>query len=60
MTFEQFLKDKQINFETFLWADPQTYESLKVVFNLSHPESFMAQKRFLINKLRHKYPIPKV
>jgi hypothetical protein len=57
MTFEQYLGEKKINYETFLWDDPQEYERLKTTFNLSHPESFTAQKKFLINKLRRKYVV---
>jgi hypothetical protein len=55
MTFEQYLTDKNINYETFLWSDPQQYQDLKVLFNQVHPESFTAQKKFLINKLRRQY-----
>jgi hypothetical protein len=57
MVFEQYLEQKNINSEDFLWADPEHFQELKVIFNQMHPESFTVQKKFLINKLRRKYQL---
>jgi hypothetical protein len=57
MVFEQYLEQKNIDSEKFLWSDPEHFQELKVVFNQTHPESFTAQKKFLINKLRRKYQL---
>jgi hypothetical protein len=57
MVFEQFLEQKNIDSEKFLWSDPEHFQELKVIFNQIHPESFTAQKKFLINKLRRKYQL---
>lgn len=57
MIFETYLTEKNINAETFLWDDPKLFGELKKLFNEMHPESFTAQKKFLINKIRRKYQL---
>jgi hypothetical protein len=55
MIFEEYLSQKNINHETFLWSEPEEYILLKSLFSQMHPNSFTEQKKFLINKLRRKY-----
>lgn len=57
MVFEQYLEQKNIDSEKFLWDNPENYQVLKAIYNQMNPESFTAQKKFLINPLRRKYPI---
>jgi len=57
MVFEEYLTQKNIDAEKFLWGSPEQFQALKVVFNQLNPESFTAQKKFLINPLRRKYPL---
>ncbi|MCU0445803.1 MAG: hypothetical protein MUE85_12895 [Microscillaceae bacterium] len=57
MSFEEYLKNKKINFEAFQSDAPTKYEEMKIIFVQIHPESFTAQKKFLLNNLRRKYPL---
>jgi hypothetical protein len=57
MTFEEFLKIKKINAEAFLNQEKEKYLGFKSLFEQIHPESFTAQKKFLINDWRRKYPL---
>ena len=57
MVFEQYLEQKNIDSEKFLWENPENFQELKVIFNQVSPESFTAQKKFLINTLRRKYQL---
>lgn len=57
MTFEQYLTEKKINYDSFLWSNPKQYNDFKVLFNIVHPDSFTMQKKFFLNKLRMQYPI---
>jgi hypothetical protein len=57
MVFEQYLEQKNIDSEKFLWENPENFQELKTIFNQISPESFTAQKKFLINKLRRKYQL---
>ena len=57
MVFEEYLEQKNINSEKFLWENPEHFHELKVLFNQMNPDSFTAQKKFLINPLRRKYQL---
>jgi hypothetical protein len=57
MVFEKYLEQKNIDSEKFLWENPEQFQELKVLFNQMNHESFTAQKKFLINPLRRKYPL---
>ena len=57
MVFEEYLEQKNINSERFLWENPEYFQELKALFNQMNPESFTAQKKFLINPLRRKYQL---
>lgn len=55
MDFAAYLKSKKIDPEKFQKTDSVKFQQLKAVFDQMHPESFTAQKLFLINPLRRKY-----
>ena len=57
MVFEQYLEEKNIDAEKFLWDDSAHFQELKTIFNQVSPNSFTLQKKFLINKLRRKYQL---
>jgi hypothetical protein len=57
MVFEKYLEEKNIDSEKFLWGNPEQFQELKVIFNQMNPESFTAQKKFLLNPLRRKYQL---
>lgn len=60
MTFEEYLEKKKINSVDFMGKEPGRWQQLKAVFDQMHPESFTAQKLFLINNIRRAYPLGKV
>ncbi|WMJ71679.1 hypothetical protein RCC89_00620 [Cytophagaceae bacterium ABcell3] len=55
MEFKEYLLKKKIDPERFNGAEPQRYKEWQALFAEVHPESFTAQKKFLINELRRKY-----
>ncbi|MBO9641323.1 hypothetical protein [Siphonobacter aquaeclarae] len=55
MTFEEYLHQKKINAQAFAKAEPERFEEWKQLFAQLHPDSFTAQKKFLINPIRRKY-----
>ncbi len=55
MDFSDYLKSKKIDPEKFRKSEPENFQKLKNVFEQVHPESFTAQKLFLINPLRRTY-----
>jgi hypothetical protein len=57
MIFEQYLEEKNIDSEKFLWDAPAHFQELKTIFNQVSTNSFTLQKKFLINKLRRKYQL---
>lgn len=59
MTFEEYLLSKKIDAEKFRKSEPQRFDEWKYLFTQMHAESFTAQKKFLINPTRRKYPIEK-
>lgn len=56
MNFEDFLTQKKINSASFFAKEPARWQEWKLLFEQIHPESFVAQKKFLINKIRRLYP----
>jgi hypothetical protein len=54
-SFEEYLVQKKINGERFQAAEPARYEEWKALFAIIHPDSFTAQKKFLINDVRRRY-----
>ena len=57
MDFHTYLAGKKIDEAAFKKAEPDQYHQLKSVFDQVHPDSFTAQKLFLINPIRRKYPL---
>ncbi len=55
MEFEEYLRLKKIDEETFGKVDPARYMEWKELFVTMHPDSFTAQKKFLINEIRRRY-----
>jgi hypothetical protein len=56
MTFEEYLDSKKIDAESFKTADPSLYAEWLNTFNQLHPNSFTAQKLYVINSIRRKFP----
>ena len=57
MTFEEYLVQKKIDAFTFSGKEPQLYNKWKLEFEQMHPNSFTAQKLYLINPIRRNYPL---
>lgn len=57
MEWEAYLEQKKINAAVYKQQDPQQYEEFSKLFYQMHPNSFTAQKLFLINGIRRMYPL---
>lgn len=57
MTFEEYLVQKKIDSGQFKHSEPARYAEWEREFATMHPESFTAQKKFLLNDTRRKYLI---
>lgn len=57
MTFEEYLISKKIDITTFRQHEAERFNEWERLFAQLHPESFTAQKKFLINDTRRKYRI---
>ncbi len=55
--FEVFLKNKKIDTVAFKQNEPQLWQEFAVLFGQVHLNSFVAQKLYLINPIRRKYPL---
>jgi hypothetical protein len=55
--FESYLISKKIDSGRFLKAEPEVWKTWKSEFDQMHPNSFTAQKLYLINPVRRKYPL---
>lgn len=55
MDFEAYLLQKKIDVEQFQRVEPVRFQEWQREFGLMHPESFTAQKKFLLNDTRRKY-----
>lgn len=55
LEFKEYLHSKKIDADAFLKAESTQYDYLKNYFDQVSPNSFTAQKLFLINDLRRKY-----
>lgn len=58
MTFKEYLLVKKIDAKGFALGEPERFREFKLLFEQVHPDSFTAQKLFLINPIRRKYPLP--
>lgn len=56
-TFEEYLISKKIDGEAFSNGDNIRWQEFKFLFAQMHPKSLTAQKLFLINDIRRKYPL---
>ena len=57
MTFETYLTEKKIDSQSFRAEDPEQWNALEHIFMQVHPKSFTAQKLYLINPLRRRFPL---
>ena len=55
MNFDEYLHTKKIDAVGFQRSEPIQYESLKVIFDQVHPDSFTQQKLYVVNPLRRKF-----
>jgi len=55
--FNAYLKQKKIDPKAFAKAEMDMFMDLKKIYDQVHPNSFTAQKLFLINPIRRKYPL---
>jgi hypothetical protein len=55
LEYKEYLHSKKIDADAFLKAESTQYDYLKNYFDQVSPNSFTAQKLFLINDLRRKY-----
>lgn len=60
MTFEDYLASKKIDSEKFRQAEPHRWQEWHDAFMQVHPNSFTAQKLYLINPIRRKYQLAPV
>ena len=57
LSFEEYLTSKKIDPKKFEIGDEHTFNNFKELFDQVHPKSFTAQKLFLINNIRRKFPL---
>lgn len=55
--FEEYLTKKNINPRQFKAAEPSRYAEWEELFAAIHPDSFTAQKKFMINDIRRRYQL---
>jgi hypothetical protein len=55
--FIEYLTSKKIDPEQFLKQEPSKFNEFKNIFLQIHPDSFTAQKLYVINGLRRRYPV---
>jgi hypothetical protein len=57
VNFEAYLISKKIDSDAFRNAEPAVWKTWNLEFDQMHPTSFTAQKLYLINPVRRKYPL---
>lgn len=57
MSFSEYIYNKKIDEEAFRKGEPDQWKEFKHLFEQVHPASFIAQKLFLINQIRRKFPL---
>ncbi len=57
MDFETYLTSKKIDPQLFQQGEPDLWKTWSIEFEQMHPLSFTAQKLYLINPIRRKYPL---
>lgn len=58
-SFEEYLTKKNIDSTQFKSAESARYAEWSQLFEAMHPESFTAQKKFMINDIRRRYQLKK-
>lgn len=56
MNLNSYLVSKKIDADALLKKEPELYRSFEMMLDQMHPDSFTAQKLFVINKLRRQFP----
>ena len=59
MNLTEYFKSKKIDSENFKLKESKLWIELEKEFENTHPNSFTAQKLYLINAWRRKYPLAK-
>ena len=57
MTFEEYLISKKIDARAFKTTEPLLWQEWSNIFEQVSPNSFTAQKLYLINPIRRKYQL---
>lgn len=57
MEWEAYLGSKKIDAASYRLAEPEQFEAFRALFLQMHPDSFTAQKLFLINRVRRAHPL---
>jgi hypothetical protein len=57
MSLADFLVQKRIDAAAFRQAEPERWREWEEIFESVSPASFVAQKLYLINPVRRKYPL---
>jgi hypothetical protein len=55
MDFKEYLASKKIDATAFEKAESERFKEWSALFEVLHPESFTAQKKFYINRIRRQY-----
>jgi hypothetical protein len=59
MDFKEYLAIKKIDAAAFEASDSERFNDWAALFEVLHPDSFTAQKKFYINRIRRKYLVGK-
>ncbi len=57
VNFKDYLIGKKIDPGAFAKGEPDRFKEFNLLFDQMHPDSFTAQKLFLINKIRRAYQL---
>lgn len=60
MSFEDYLVGKKIDSNAFKSSEPERWNEWNTLFTELSPISFTAQKLYLINPIRRKYPLKSI
>ena len=60
MSFEDYLREKKIDTSAFKTNEPERWLEWNTIFVELSPASFTAQKLYLINPIRRKYPLKNI
>ncbi|WP_341224448.1 hypothetical protein [uncultured Arcticibacterium sp.] len=55
LSFNDYLISKKIDIALFQKEEPAMFAEWEAMFKKVHPDSFTAQKKFLLNPIRRKY-----